>query len=209
MKSTKTGPTTSVASLPIYACCWNDKKAKNIITNAGDATPGKPSVRRRHCIVTDADGKTTKRYKKVIERPQMIEVFYEAFNTIDVHDHLRQGSLAMEKSWQTKTWWHRVLCTVIAMCVVDAYRMYEYEHSHLEHTKHTDALTFHRFCCKLAYHLVHFPSEKDDIMTRSKTAKTVTCDTVSAISFTKEAILILFSIISPTSAYHFLIFDLF
>lgn len=111
----------------------------------------------------------------------MIEIFYDAFNTIDVHDHLRQGSLAMEKSWHTKCWWHRVLCTVIAMCVVDAFRIYSYEHDNLQHTNTSECLTFHRFSSKIAHRMIHFKGE-EAIMTRSKTDTTaVASNTVSTM----------------------------
>ena len=138
-------PTTSIESLPTYACCWNDRKAKSIVSNCGDASKGAPAVRTRHRIVENDDGVSeTERYKKEIERPQMIEKFFEFFSTIDVHDHFRQGSLAMEKTWKTHSWWHRVFCSVFAMCVVDAYMMYRYEFETLLHNE-TSMLDFSSF----------------------------------------------------------------
>ena len=43
-----------------------------------------------------------------------------------MHDHYRQGSLAIEREWITHTWWHRTFGT-ICICVVDAYLAYRYE----------------------------------------------------------------------------------
>ncbi len=151
-----TQPTSSIAQLPIYACCWNDRKAKCIVSNCGDSTRGTPSSRRRHRIVDNEESgeRETVRYNKVVERPQMIELFFNNFNIIDVHDHFRQGSLAIEKSWKTQSWWHRVFSTVIAMCIVDAYLMYRYESESVDHSK-PKILDFADFRSRLAYQMIH------------------------------------------------------
>jgi len=73
----------------------------------------------RHRRVIDIDGvQSTLCYALEIKRPHMFEAFYEYFGAIDVHDHLRQGSLAMEKEWLTHKWWHRILATIFGMVVV-------------------------------------------------------------------------------------------
>lgn len=56
----------------------------------------------------------------------MVEKFYEYFNTIDVHDHLRQGSLAMEESWATKYWRHRLFTTILGMIFTNNFLIYKY-----------------------------------------------------------------------------------
>ncbi|EGZ11955.1 hypothetical protein PHYSODRAFT_517164 [Phytophthora sojae] len=72
----------------MYALCWADRKAKCLISNRGTSLPSNDSYDRR------------------IQRPQMVELFFSKFSVIDVHDHLRQGSLEMERTWHTMQWQH-------------------------------------------------------------------------------------------------------
>ncbi|POM70815.1 hypothetical protein PHPALM_12696 [Phytophthora palmivora] len=98
----------------MYALCWNDRKPKMIISNRGTTLPGSDSVRR---------------YEKRIPRPYMVELFFEYFSTVEVHDHYRQGSLEIEREWLTHSWAHRIFDTVLGMVVVDSYLAYRYEKS--------------------------------------------------------------------------------
>ncbi|OQR88090.1 hypothetical protein ACHHYP_07563 [Achlya hypogyna] len=105
-----------------YALGWQDRKMLKLITNRGTTIPGSNAVRMRHRRVIDDDGfESTLRYALEIKRPHMVEAFYQYFCAIDVHDHLRQGSLAMEMEWLTHKWWHRIVATIFGMVVVDAY----------------------------------------------------------------------------------------
>ena len=60
-------------------------------------------------------------------QPILVEESFSCFATIDWHDHLRQGSLALEREWYTNNWWHRIYATVFGMCIVDAYLAYKFE----------------------------------------------------------------------------------
>ena len=72
---------------------------------------------------------------------------FNCFSNIDVHNHYRQGSLAMEKSWRTHKWYHRIFTTVFGMCVVDAFYAHKYEcHGNMQFTEFTSTL---------AHELVH------------------------------------------------------
>ncbi len=61
-------------------------------------------------------------------------MFFQHFSCIDVHDHLRQGSLKLEESWKTRNWWHRIFATVLGVIVTDCYYAYKMTmtRSHLE-----------------------------------------------------------------------------
>ena len=49
-------------------------------------------------MYTVVDGiPTTVQYTKTIPRPVIVEKFFESCSSIDVHDHYRQGSLAIER----------------------------------------------------------------------------------------------------------------
>jgi len=66
---------------------------------------------------------------KLIKRPKMIEDFFEFFSVIDVHDHLRQGSLRMEEAWKTKNWVHRLFATLFGIILTDCYLAYNLYHT--------------------------------------------------------------------------------
>ena len=57
----------------------------------------------------------------------MVEEFYSCFGIIDVHDHLRQGSLAMERERERHKWWHSVFATIYGICLIDSYLAYKFE----------------------------------------------------------------------------------
>lgn len=37
-------------------------------------------------------------------RPMVVKDYFDAFPIIDIHDHYRQGTLAIERKWHTETW---------------------------------------------------------------------------------------------------------
>ena len=109
--------------LPFYALGWADRKLKTIISNVGTTNPGTPSKRKiptgngrwhmGNCFIF-----------KEVKRPAMVEIFFRCFATIDRHDHLHQGSLALEHEWYTHKLCHHINATVFGMCIADAYLAY-------------------------------------------------------------------------------------
>jgi hypothetical protein len=69
---------------------------------------------------------------------------------VDIHDHLRQGSLRLKISWLTKTWWHRLFSTVFGIIVTDCF----FAHKLLMSRAHQPVMTFPDFVDKLAYQLI-------------------------------------------------------
>jgi hypothetical protein len=63
------------------------------------------------------------------QRPKVVEQLFSGFSAIDVHDHYRQGSLAFETHWQTRTWWHRVFGSLLGMIMTDAFLLYRKQHT--------------------------------------------------------------------------------
>ena len=57
-----------------------------------------------------------------------MEAYFDNANAIDVHNHLRQGGLELERHWKTHTWWHRNFATIFGMCETDAYLAFWYFH---------------------------------------------------------------------------------
>ncbi|KAF4134549.1 hypothetical protein GN958_ATG02541 [Phytophthora infestans] len=124
-----------------------------LISNSGTKLPGTDSIRIRHRLVT-RNGKTgTIRYEKKILRPQMVERFFSKFSSIDVHDHLRQGSLAIEREWITRSSMYRVFATLLVMDVTDSYLAYRYEIA--ENCLHDETiLDFSDFVSQLSHQLI-------------------------------------------------------
>jgi hypothetical protein len=106
---------------PIYACCWAEKKPKYIVSTRGTHLRGADSVRSRHKIVETDGRRETEHFKVPHKRSAMIEMLFDSFSAVDVANHNRQGTLAFERHWCTHCWWHRVLATILGICVNDAY----------------------------------------------------------------------------------------
>ena len=116
---------------------------------------GNPFVRHRRRLVETNWGHENDRFDVHIPRPQAIEMFFSCFSNIDVHDHYRQGSLAMERNWNTQTWWHRLLGTLFGMICTDAFLGYRLEFRNRQMGGEVGILPFKDFLHRLAYQLTH------------------------------------------------------
>jgi hypothetical protein len=115
-------PAGNAESVRLFALCWADRRYKNIISTRGTTLPGTMSRRPRHRIVQDEHGvQSTQKYYKEVKRPEMVEMLFKPFPTVDIHDHFRQGTLAIEEEWRTHVWWKRPCSTVHGIIYVDAY----------------------------------------------------------------------------------------
>lgn len=157
----------NVTVMPIFAVAWKDLTVKQIVCTRGlTAVQGNPSTRHRRRIVEMEYGHENDRYTLEIPRPQAIEMFYSCFSNIDVHDHYRQGSLAFERSWSTKTWWHRLFMTMFGMICTDAYFGYRLEYNNRNNDDEGSMLTYKKFLYRLAYQLIHSHDEVRNLRRR-------------------------------------------
>ena len=88
----------------IYALGWSDKKGKQIVCTTGTTLAAEASRRRRHIRVLRNGQREKEVYVKTVPRPAVVKEMFDAFSEIDIHDHLRQGSLEMEREWITRSW---------------------------------------------------------------------------------------------------------
>ena len=58
-----------------------------------------------------------------VARPEVVSKSYKHSNSVDVHNHLRQACLKLEKKWVTLDCWFRVTTTLIGISVVDCFRL--------------------------------------------------------------------------------------
>jgi hypothetical protein len=102
----------------LYAAGWNDKRVKTIVATCSSSTAGVPHRKKRW-----VNSKTTKRsvvFYKDVPRSLMFSDYFGGAQAIDVHNHRRQGSLALE-AIKTHSWRARMFSTVLGMCVIDAF----------------------------------------------------------------------------------------
>ena len=100
------------------ACGWKDKTVKTWIATCGVTIPAKTAALKKRFRLADGEVKV---YLKPVPRPSLAEQYFDAANAIDVHNHYRQGSLALESTWLTQIWWHRSFATLLGMTVTDAF----------------------------------------------------------------------------------------
>jgi hypothetical protein len=79
--------------------------------NAGSTKPGRPYEMK----FNDAFGNVVQR---LVERPEILSDFFEKSNSIDKHNQLRQGDLALEKRWLTQDPYFHLHTTIIGMFIV-------------------------------------------------------------------------------------------
>ena len=151
----------------MIAVGWHDLKLKNIITNRGTTLRGSDMIRQRHQRTILNGEEFTERIEKRIKRPAIIENFYECFSAVDIHDHLRQGSLRMEEAWKTKKWWHRIFSTVLGIIFTDCYLAYR-----MNFIGNSSSVcdTFSVFLGKLAYQMIFNEGLETVINTRQSSA---------------------------------------
>jgi hypothetical protein len=104
--------TLKVAKLVALGYKYNQKSTLFFIftENVGSATPGCPYEMK----FADVNGNIFMRY---VDRPEVVSKFYDASNIIDVLNHLRQSSLAIEKKWVTHSGYFRIHTSLIGINV--------------------------------------------------------------------------------------------
>jgi len=112
--------TTPDAGVDLVAigCRHNLKKTVCFVMTkqAGSTVPGStPHIAK----FPDAFGNSMSRR---IPRPEIISTHFRHRNCIDVHNHLQQHLLALERHWKTPNPWLRTSMTVIAMAIIDRLR---------------------------------------------------------------------------------------
>lgn len=116
---------------------WLDKKKKLFVSTCGNSAAGTPHQRKYHQVRANVEQERVVQ----IPRPLVVETYFKNANSIDVHDHYRQGGLELERHWRTHKWVHRAFATVLGMVETDAYLAYtHFGKDRLSHTDFTRAL---------------------------------------------------------------------
>lgn len=106
----------------LRALSWHDKKRKNLIATCGTTLDGEPHKKKRW---RNFNNGKTEYFTASIPRPNIVETYFDAAQHIDVHNYLRQGSVACERP--THRWMFRIFQTIVGMVEVDAFLAHQYE----------------------------------------------------------------------------------
>jgi hypothetical protein len=112
----------------MYAMAWNEPKRKFFVSTCGTTVAGDPGMRRRYRNKLDPETGITysEAWYKSIPNPLMLFWYFRAASAIDEHNQARQGDLALEDIIVTRSWWIRVITTLIGMCIIDAWKAQRY-----------------------------------------------------------------------------------
>ena len=96
---------------------YNSRKVICAISSKNFQTtrPGDPYIARW------ADETNTSKSCEVL-RPTHLSKYFRHCNAIDVHNHSRQGNLALEEKWQTQCCWFRLVTFFTGLTVTDMWR---------------------------------------------------------------------------------------
>ncbi|KAL5490747.1 hypothetical protein EMCRGX_G015926 [Ephydatia muelleri] len=128
-------------AVPMIALGWKDKTLKRFLSTCGTTVEGQPHTKKRYRV--SEDGESSEIFYKTVKRPKLVEEYFDSASKIDVHNHLRQGSLALEEAWGTRKWHHRVFASILGMVEVDAFLLYSALHldgKSMEHRTFTERL---------------------------------------------------------------------
>ena len=91
----------------IYGHAWNEPGSEGFPKKIL-CVPVDPHVKQRWMINEDTG--SSERITRTVPRTSAIKEYFQVACVVDVHNHLRQGSLAMEDAICTHDWWFRNFC---------------------------------------------------------------------------------------------------
>jgi hypothetical protein len=125
------------STLRLIAVAWNGGKKRKLLVSTCGVTRLAADNAMRERYRDRGDG-TSELVKKETPWPQLVANYFHAACASDVNNHYRQSSLAVEESWGTHNWWHRVFATVLGTIEADAYLAYLYSHPSQKKLSHRE-----------------------------------------------------------------------
>ena len=117
----------------IYAHAWNEpgwkagkppRKAQKVwIANCYSSATVSAWDKPRTFLAAD---NTVQHGYVSVPQTHVIREYFRAANRIDIHNQYRQGILAIERTWKTKSWELRIFQSVMGMILVNAYLAYKH-----------------------------------------------------------------------------------
>ena len=103
------------------AAGWKDKGLHYLLSTRGTPDPGEPSIKQR---VSRKDLMDVYTKSISVPRPKIVELIHDRLNTIDVANHHRQSTYALEEAWKTKFWGQRIMATTLGIAMTNAWLLY-------------------------------------------------------------------------------------
>jgi Transposase IS4 len=103
---------------------WMDQELQYFISSYSSLAEGAPYIRQRWRQLVSDLTTPPERVELVIPQPAAAEVYYAAAGKIDQHNRDRQATLGIETKLKTHDWSMRVNMTLLAMCVVESWRVW-------------------------------------------------------------------------------------
>lgn len=128
----------------IAAVCWLDRTRRHFVSTVGSTSRTVLQERVRWRQFTDG----ACRMVVQVEMPQLAFQYYGACDSIDRHNRIRQDSIDLEKSVETKDWSFRMNCSLIGVIISDAFVLYEGGRGG------RPVMKKHQFWCALATELI-------------------------------------------------------
>lgn len=92
-----------------------------LLRSVGTTNEGDPLFRERW---SQRDDQTIKESME-INIPEVCEEYYGVCSQIDRHNRCRQEELILEEKFEVKEWSMRFNTTLLAICIVDAWKIYK------------------------------------------------------------------------------------
>ena len=104
----------------LMAVMWVDRDRRYFISLVGTTSEGTPIYQERWRASHDF----MRKEEISIQIPSVCENYYENCSQIDRHKRSRQDDLGLEKKFEVKEWSMRVNTSLLAICIVDAWKLY-------------------------------------------------------------------------------------
>ena len=118
----------------VFVHAWNEpgwkngkapkKQVKELIANCFLAAP--VAAWRNELTLLLSDGTVEQRYLDV-PQTHLIREYFRTANGVDIHNQYRQGILAVERTWKTKSWNLRLFQTVMGKVLVNGFLAFKWE----------------------------------------------------------------------------------
>jgi len=121
---------TEKGSYPILATGWNDGRIQTIVSSCGKANlEGEPKTKREK----ESKARKSTPASAPIPRDAITAEYHSNCNGVDVHNHHRQRTLALEDRIKTRCWRFRGFCSIFGIAITDAYLAHSYFHPEGSH----------------------------------------------------------------------------
>ena len=138
-----TACTTEKNGIKLQACRFLDLRLEDFISTCSTYILGNPRVTKHHGLIS---------------RPKVAETYLKYATSIDIHNHTRSGSRALEDVWKTLNPRRRQLAGILGFCFTNGFLATKYfKENTVQH---------HEFKMKASYALVNF-KEATSCQTRS------------------------------------------